>query len=170
MHVEGVRVTHDWVVEVVDAMGDEQFTPEVLADMAILSYVVRDISFSEIHESIPAETLSHALVTLINAFGKLDEVQQGWFMSVMVAGDLMDPIRAIVFQNDDPLPKMVLLLRLMDLPDGSEILENSMLTSSLRSGDEQIRLLAEWVEQRAEMRVEEEIEQREAVNPPEGGG
>ena len=111
-------------------------------------------------KKIDQETLGQVIPLIAEKFPAWSEQQQAWFMSVAVSGELMNPIKAIVMQGDEDLPKMILLLRLLENRDPSEILANPMLMSSLRSGSDEIKQLAQWVEQRAQFAVEDQIQKQ----------
>ena len=76
-----------------------------------------------------------------------------------------------MLQGEDDLPKMIHLLRMLELGQPDELLTDPFLLSSLRSDNPRIRQLAEWVEQRAQFMVESEIDRRrsEEEETPSGG-
>jgi len=159
LHVEGVRVTDEWVATAITSARDRAVDPKILADLAVLTHVVRDQD-RLVEKKIDQETLGQVIPLIAEKFPAWSEQQQAWFMSVAVSGELMNPIKAIVMQGDEDLPKMILLLRLLENRDPSEILANPMLMSSLRSGSDEIKQLAQWVEQRAQFAVEDQIQKQ----------
>ena len=159
LHVEGVRVTEEWVAATIGSAQRGVVDTKLLSDLSILTYVVRMSNLITAKE-IDQKLIGHAIPAIAELFPSLDEVQKAWFMSVASSGELMNPIKAIVMQSDESLPKMILLLRLLENRDPSEILANPMLTSSLRSSSGRIKQLAEWVEQRAQFSVESQIQKQ----------
>ncbi|MDG2199753.1 MAG: hypothetical protein P8K80_01040 [Phycisphaerales bacterium] len=159
LHVEGVRVTEEWVAAAIGSAQRGVVDSQLLADLSILTHMVRNSSLIA-EKEIDQELIGQVIPTIAELFPGLDEVQKAWFMSVASSGELMNPIKSIVMQGNQSLPKMIVLLRLLENRDPSEILANPMLTSSLRSGNDRIKQLAEWVEQRAQFSVESEIQQQ----------
>jgi len=175
LHVEGVRVSEEWVATAITAAREQEADAKILADLALLTHVVRDQGRLVVKE-INQDTIGQVVPLIAEKFPSWNEQQQAWFMSVAVSGELLNPIRAIVMQGNQDLPKMIILLRLLENRDPSEILANPMLTSSLRSGSDEIKQLAEWVEQRAQFAVEDQIQKQSeqkkggASSPAPSGG
>lgn len=167
MHVEGVRVDDDWAAQTITDARSASYDAELLGRLAVLSHVVKR---SQVTPMISAELLDQAMPAIVDSFGAFSEEQKAWFISVGATGELMKPINAIVLQGDVDLPKMIHLLRLLELGRPAELLTDPFLTASLRSSQTRIKQLAEWVEQRAQFMVEMEIDRRSGKQDDSGSG
>ena len=62
---------------------------------------------------------------------------------------------------------MILLIRLLEQIDNNLILEDPLLTASLRSDDPSIRGLAEWIERRVQQLLDMELAAQQRRNEQE---
>tara|TARA_Y100000589_G_scaffold321352_1_gene352596 strand:+ start:45094 stop:47571 length:2478 start_codon:yes stop_codon:yes gene_type:complete len=168
LHVEGVRVDDTWAARTITEARSGAIDAQLLANLAVLTHVARKNQSSE---KIDPEIIKQTGPVIVDAFDRFDEVQKAWFISVSAQGELLNPINAIVLQGGDDLPKMIHLLRMLELGQPDQLLTDPFLLSSLRSENPRIRQLAEWVEQRAQFMVESEIDRRrsEEEETPSGG-
>ena len=157
LHVEGVRVDESWIAKTMTDAQSNFINADVLANLAVLTYVINQNQDSDKFDS---GLLDQAGSSIMDAFDRFTEEQKAWFVSVAAGGEIMNPINSMVFQGDEDLPKMIHLLRMLESNRPDDLLVDPFLTASLRSDDNRIRQLAEWVEQRAQFMVESEIDRR----------
>ena len=167
IHVEGVRVDDAWVARTITDARSGIIDADLLANLAVLTHVVRQ---NQSMPKVDSQIIDQAKPIVIDTFDRLDELQKAWFISVSAQGEMMNPINAIVLQGDEDLPKMIHLLRMLELGRPDELLTNPFLLSSLRSDNLRIKQLAEWVEQRAQFMVESEIDRRSSEQEESSSG
>ena len=167
IHVEGVRVDDAWVARTITDARSGIIDADLLANLAVLTHVVRQ---NQSMPKVDSQIIDQAKPIVIDTFDRFDELQKAWFISVSAQGEMMNPINAIVLQGDEDLPKMIHLLRMLELGRPDELLTNPFLLSSLRSDNLRIKQLAEWVEQRAQFMVESEIDRRSSEQEESSSG
>ncbi|MAB83845.1 MAG: hypothetical protein CMJ24_10495 [Phycisphaerae bacterium] len=168
MHIDGVRIDDEWVSEALSNASQGIMEPKLIGDLSVLTHAAlspNDHSTDELSRDL----LKEIMPAVIESYDRMDSVEQAWFMSVAASGEAMNPIRSKIMQSEIVLPKLILLLRMLESAEPADIIASPMLTTLLRSDNERVKQLAEWVEQRTQMMIDVQI-QMQSGNSDSGSG
>lgn len=169
MHIDGVRIDDQWVSETISNSARGTMDQKMIGDLSVLTHAAlkpNDHSTDELSRDL----LKQVMPAVIESYDRMDPVEQAWFLSVAASGEAMNPIRSKIMQSDQVLPKLILLLRMLESAEPVDIIESPMLTTLLRSDNVRIKQLAEWVEQRTQMMIDAQIKMQSGNPDSESGG
>lgn len=167
IRVDGVRVTDDWAAKVIVSTKNATFDSSTMTDMALLAAALARDSLNENEAVLSPQTRDASARAIVDAFQRCDFIQQAWLLSVIRNSDSVKEIQSMAVAKQNRLVIMILLIRLLEQIDNNLILEDPLLTASLRSDDPSIRGLAEWIERRVQQLLDMELAAQQRRNEQE---
>ncbi|MDG2292160.1 MAG: hypothetical protein P8L37_05835 [Phycisphaerales bacterium] len=169
IRIDGIRVDDDWAAGVILSVQSAQITADQLTNMALLAAVIANDSQDRINATLSEEVREHSIEAIIAAFHRCDDIQQAWFLSVVKPTERFRSLSEDGLADGNRLITMITLIRLLEIGDPLQVLENGLLISSLRSSDQTVKALAEWIERRTQQMLEDELNREQGDAPAPSG-
>jgi hypothetical protein len=140
LRIDGVRKDDQWLEQAVAMMHDPNAAPSALVfNMAL---VTDEVLHAVAERNLPVERarmLESALAALPDAFARLDDASQAWFLTLTPQRLEKSALLAMARKSDSRLVKIVYLLYHLSGPD------DPMIDAALRGEDETLRRLASTI-------------------------
>jgi len=155
VRVDGQRVTDVWIRSAIDNLRDASAKDDAIT-MTLLGCVVNDQDATAAPTELSADRESEIVATLIEAWPRLDVVSQRWIATAMPESDRLNGLWSLIKGSTDSIMRQIVLMRIVGRYSSPEkALEEPVVTAGLRSNDDAIRRLAEWIEATLQLRAEQ---------------
>lgn len=155
IRIDGVRTNAAWVDASLMALREAPSSMDV-ETIVLLTVIVSQRDASEGGTDISSEQSNRVAAAVSEAWPRLSVVSQAWLAAVMPRSDALRSVWSLVEGSTESLIQRIHLMRIVsDFDQPGRALGEPAVVSGLRSGDPDVRLLAEWIEATLQLQAED---------------